>query len=1160
MRISELKLIRFGKFTDRTLHLPNREQDIHIIVGPNEAGKSTVRTAIGDWLFGIPMRTPLGFLHPMPDLRLGGVLEKLGGPNEAGQRLAFDRTKGNKNTLRTPGDASLPEAALQPWLAGLQAQAFNRMYALDHTTLVEGGAGILSASDDIGRMLFQSAAGVEHLGEALQQLQVEADALWAPRKSSARVYYQALDAYETAHAQFKQATLRTKDWTQRHDALSETEAALTEARKREVEIRQQLSRLERIRRVRPMLLALDGARSRRDELMLVGDTPLLADNASQVLDAATRDMALIKADLLRLQEDLKRTQSELDNTHIEQSMLALAADITELSERRLQYRAHRTDLLKRTEEVRVEWLRVQELGSDLGWEVADEDLVRQRLPAAPVRSRLVRLLKDRTDVAQALRIAQSNFTERQQQVQQAQRALESLSAKGVHPGLAAALEQALKLGDHVTASADLQQQVAELSHRIEDGLHALGLWRKEPDALMAMVVPQAAIVQGLLDQHRSDVTERQSLLDALDLKTQEIQRQELELQQLVREFQPVSLGQVQAARQIRDETWRGIKAAPQALAGQADVFEGHMADADGLADARLDRAQHQADRQAKLARLEQQRLEQQNLEARSQAVQMRMTARVAEWDVLTSTCGLPQLPLEIALVWIQQREVVLDLLTERAQAERQLSNGVAAAARIQHALWTMLGGESSDQPGPELAECVRQARNQITQADQARGQRDTLEQQLQGGQSSLGTLQTTVQTAQTAWDAWEQSWQAAALSAGYDDSVSADQVEAEMAVMQELERRLERIRSIRSERIDPMHADLEWLAITAKSLAERLAPELATQSAEDITLELAQRLERSRQEAAICSGLQQRLERAQAEQAAALQRQMAVHASLAPLMTAAGVREVDALGPVVERSDKLRDIENKIQTVHAELEQAADGLSEGALRAEIDAIDPDALKAQVESLTELSNKAVEEIASLSNNFGTQKTAFEAFAGTDGAAQAEARRQEAIAAMGEAAERYLKVHTAARLLKWSMEKFRETKQGPMLAKATAIFSGLTRGSFSRLLVDAEESTPRLFGIRPDGQQVEVSGMSEGSRDQLYLALRLAALELQIDQGLSMPLIVDDLFINFDDSRTAAGLQVLGDLSRKMQIVFLTHHDHLVPLAKEVLGSELNVVYL
>ena len=163
-------------------------------------------------------------------------------------------------------------------------------------------------------------------------------------------------------------------------------------------------------------------------------------------------------------------------------------------------------------------------------------------------------------------------------------------------------------------------------------------------------------------------------------------------------------------------------------------------------------------------------------------------------------------------------------------------------------------------------------------------------------------------------------------------------------------------------------------------------------------------------------------------------------------------------------------------------------------------------------------------------------------------------------MADAAERYVKLQTASRLLKWSMEKYRQTKQGPMLARASAIFCTLTLGSFSRLVVDSDEATPKLLGLRPSGQLVDISGMSEGSRDQLFLALRLAALELQADQGGSMPLIADDLFINFDDRRTAAGFEVLGQLSRKMQVVFLTHHDHLVPLARQVLGDGLNVVQL
>lgn len=1160
MRIRELKLIRYGKFTDRTLALPARDRDIHLIVGPNEAGKSTVRSAISDWLFGIPMRTPLAFLHPMPELRVGGVIERLAPGGAAAQQFAFDRSKGNKNTLRTPENTDLPEAALQPWLGSLQAQAFNRMYALDHTTLVEGGVGILSASDDIGRMLFQSAAGIEHLGDALQKLQDEADALWAPRKSSSRTYYQALDAYETANAEFKQATLRTKDWKAQHDALVSTEAALADARRRDVDIRQQLSRLERIRRVRPMLLALDAARAQRDELLAAGDIPLLAENAAQVLNDARQEMLLVASDLQRLQHDISQAQIDLEGTHVDRNILSLAADITELNERRLQFRAYRTDMVKRSEEIRMEWLRVQELASDLGWTVESEDAVRQRLPATPVRSRLVRLLKDRVAVAQDLRAAQSNLAERQQQVQKAQQTLGRLTAGAVHRGLASAVEQALKLGDHASAMSELQQKVEGFVQKIDTGLAALGAWRKEPDALKAMIVPESVLVQGLIDQHRSDAVEAQSQRDALDVKTQDVQRLELELQQFVRDFQPVSMDQVQEARRVRDEAWQGIKVVPQELTDRAVAFEGHIVDADNLADARLDRAQYEATRQAKAERLEQQRLELRNLESRLQAMQTRMDVRIAEWHALTSSCSLPQLPLEMAPVWLQQRQGVLDLVDEKADTEQQRLVGREAAAKIQQSLWSMLDEKASEGPTPELAECVRRARAQITLADQAQGQRDTLEQQLHEGQSSLVTLQGSVQSTQDDWDTWNRSWQAAVLAAGYEASVLADQVEAEIEVMQEVERLLSRIRSIRSERIDTMQADLDGLASTAKSLAERSAPELASHSAEDIALELARRLDQARQAATVSAELHSQLERTNSELAAAQKRQLAVQASLAPLMTAAGVNDVSVLGGAIDRSDLRREVELKIQSAETDLTQAADGLTVEELRGEISGIGPDELKTQLERFTELSGDVVDEIAALSNSFGTQKTAFDAFDGTDLAAKAEARRQEAISAMGDAAERYLKLHTASRLLKWSMEKFRETKQGPMLAKASAIFNGLTLGSFSRLLVDSEEQAPRLFGIRPGGEQVDVAGMSEGTRDQLYLALRLAALELQIDQGLNMPLIADDLFINFDDRRTAAGLKVLGDLSRKMQVVFLTHHDHLVPLAREVLGSDLNVVLL
>ena len=161
MRLDRLDLVRYGKFTDRSLDfgapVPGKP-DFHLVYGPNEAGKSTLRQAIGDWLFGFPTRTPMGFVHPMPELRLGGTLQRTADASA----LAFERTKANKNTLRTPEDALLPDTALAPWLANLQREAYERMYGLDHDRLVAGGADGVFAGGTTGEAIDAAAWLNEH--------------------------------------------------------------------------------------------------------------------------------------------------------------------------------------------------------------------------------------------------------------------------------------------------------------------------------------------------------------------------------------------------------------------------------------------------------------------------------------------------------------------------------------------------------------------------------------------------------------------------------------------------------------------------------------------------------------------------------------------------------------------------------------------------------------------------------------------------------------------------------------------------------------------------------------------------------------------------------------------------------------------------------------
>ena len=87
-----------------------------------------------------------------------------------------------------------------------------------------------------------------------------------------------------------------------------------------------------------------------------------------------------------------------------------------------------------------------------------------------------------------------------------------------------------------------------------------------------------------------------------------------------------------------------------------------------------------------------------------------------------------------------------------------------------------------------------------------------------------------------------------------------------------------------------------------------------------------------------------------------------------------------------------------------------------------------------------------------------------------------------------------------------------------------------------------------GVRPAGQTVPLAGMSDGTLDQLYLALRIASLEHYFAAHEPAPFIVDDVLLNFDDARASAALAALNTLSAKTQIIFFTHHRRLVELAE------------
>src|SRR5690554_1296831 len=149
MRIQELNLAAFGPFTDRALAFD--EVGLHIVYGPNEAGKSSALRGLKALLYGIDERTLDNFLHANDKLRIHGFLRTADGHD-----LTFVRRKGRKNTLLTPEGEALDEQVLAPFLQGVTPELFETLFGIDHQALVRGGQEILEQKGEVGQALFSA--------------------------------------------------------------------------------------------------------------------------------------------------------------------------------------------------------------------------------------------------------------------------------------------------------------------------------------------------------------------------------------------------------------------------------------------------------------------------------------------------------------------------------------------------------------------------------------------------------------------------------------------------------------------------------------------------------------------------------------------------------------------------------------------------------------------------------------------------------------------------------------------------------------------------------------------------------------------------------------------------------------------------------------------
>ena len=523
-----------------------------------------------------------------------------------------------------------------------------------------------------------------------------------------------------------------------------------------------------------------------------------------------------------------------------------------------------------------------------------------------------------------------------------------------------------------------------------------------------------------------------------------------------------------------------------------------------------------------------------------------------QWLELWQPAGItPRSPKEMQ-PWLQNHNNMADKAAEIREKKAKVD---ALKTEINAHIKTLdqILENISDAPAQgdaTLGDRVKRARKIIEKEDRRRRKQEQLANETHLREQELADAKLKVKSSEKDLARWQIDWEKAVRPLGLD----ADAIPLQAnAVMNELKDLFDKLKEadILQKRIEGIDRDADQFGKRVISLADTLASDLKDLPAEAATVELNTRLTRARTAESRRQTLQDQLSREKRRLDKSIQAIAGTETRLNGMCKEAGCSSYDDLPGAEKRSDKRLQIEADLSNLDERLLKLSGGATIDEFIREALKVDPDSIIGDIELLNEEIEKLNKEKSDLNQTIGEERNELSKMDGSARAAAVAEDIQIQIGRLENDIEQYARLKIASRVLNQAIERYRDKSQGPILSRASTLFRQITGGSFEGVRAEFDDhGKPMLVGARAGSAEiVSVDGMSDGTADQLYLALRLAGLEEYLAKNEPIPFIVDDILIKFDDARAAATLQALAELSAKTQIIFFTHHRHLVKLAEE-----------
>ncbi len=1151
MKIRRLEIENYGVFQDQQFDFDGR---ITLIHGPNEAGKSTLLQLIRELLFGFKASNhPYVFAAHQGELAAVAELEFADG-----SELRFRRRKGRKNTVvgtLTPGDRDVDAEGLSRLLGHAEQATFEHVFGFSLQELTAADESLRHAN--LTEALFGGGlGGLANFQEVQRRFKAESEGLFNPRARKGPVMNQTLAKIKELNLRLKAAMVKPAEYEKLRKQGDAQQTQIANLKQGLAELQAEASRVDRLAAALQPWQTAAAAERELDSLTVPDAMP--PDGAAQ-LTSLQRRQAEVKRELEADEQEWEDKRIELAALQLVPDLLERHSDISQLVQELKQIKGFRQDIPLRQLEAQQKAESAAALLRQLDptWSLDQLDRFQTSLAQREVTAALA---EERRTIDSQLAELQVSHRKVVEQISDHEAALEEHVASQDIDTWAGLVDDS----EDYQRAVERHQELTELQLKLA-AEHAARLAKlnapldaEVSDATLA--VPQAATVTEMRERMRVAEEGLRSAEQREASALEELADTRARFEQLDASGAVPDRDQLMAQRHHRDEGWRLIRRkyisgedmAPDELdawsngAPPAEYFEQQTAAADELADQRQAQAELAAQYdqlKLNLVRL-QQRCDEIRHDVERQSEQLDQLH--AAWQTPWKKCPFTPLSPAAMLDWLRDYDALREVEQRRAVNESLL-----AAIQSQLAAFEQrLAAATMDRDGSP-AERLRQAKRRVESAKIAAAKRQDRQLQLARAVAERSRVEERLSAVEAQAAAWQARWQTQLEAFGFPLDWPVETADKILTGLHEARSELGRAQSLQ-ERVDQMQAGVDAFSRDVAGLCQVVDPSLQQMQAEQAVAELNRRLEGARDAQRDQQKLTVDREKLASRVTAKRQQVEAIEREIRSLMKVAQATTEAEFLATADDAQRRADLEAARREALRVVATIRGDEDELAFAEAIAAADGDELALRQRALGEKIAAQTEVYETEIKAASVAEAQLRSISNADEAADLQIELESLRRQLADQIDNWVPVMLAQSVLKRAVNTFEREHQPAVLASVQELFAAMTVGRYVTMERKLDE-TGTLLVVDRRGARKEPHQLSTGSREQLYLAIRLAFIQHYCDQQEPLPIVMDDVLVNFDLERSRRTIQVLADFDPRVQIILLTCHHHLVDAVQQVLPA-------